>query len=380
MPHPLPKHILHHLKRNQKTIAAFEQRKLDPQTFCLVPFTNLILDPGGNICVCRHKGIEMVIGNLKDNSLDEIWNGEFLRKWRKEFLEGKPVVCEKEIAHQKCHQCHYNNELLPITELKEIISTPPLKLTANLNGFCNLKCQMCNVWKLPNGYYNEENFWKPGREGLFKHIKEIDMLSGEPFLQADTYKLIDEVSSINPSCQWMFTTNAHWSFSKRTQEALDKIKIKYIVLSVDSFHHETYAKIRPPGKLSMVLKTINDLLEYRHKRQQEPTSSFEIHLNFLTQKDNIDELKTAINFCLEREITPMISFLYQPHPFSLLDLGQQQRERILENIFKNLNPIEQNLCSRVILPLVQSLDGINKASFLIEFKKSNDLLKQQLLV
>jgi radical SAM protein with 4Fe4S-binding SPASM domain len=377
MPQSLPPTILKQVKRHQETLIAFQKRDLDPQTFCLVPFTNLILDPGGNICVCRHKGTEMIIGNLKEQSLEEIWNGEFLQRWRREFLQGKPQICEKEMAHQKCQQCQYNNQLLPKIELKELISTLPLKLTANLNGQCNLKCQMCHVWKLPNGYYNEENFWKPGREGLFRQLQEIDMLSGEPFIQADTFRLIDEVSAVNPTCKWMFTTNAHYNFTPKIEQALDKIDIKYLVISVDSFDQETYAKIRPPGKISVVLKAVESFLRYRQERKKQ-NRNFEIHLNFLTQKDNFKELKTVLQFCLSRDIIPMITFLYEPEQFSLLTLDHRHREMFLENIFSELTPLEQNLCSRVIIPLIQSLDHLSKASSLLEFERNNLLLKQQL--
>ena len=33
------------------------------------------------------------------------------------------------------------------------------KLTANLNGLCNLRCTMCHIWRKPNDVYNDENFW-----------------------------------------------------------------------------------------------------------------------------------------------------------------------------------------------------------------------------
>lgn len=373
MPQSIPPHILNQVQLHQRTLSAFEQRSLNPQSFCLVPFTNIILDPGGNVCVCRHKGTEMIIGNLNQNTLDEIWNGESIRQWRQEFLTGHPKICQKEMAHQKCHQCHYNNQLLPKVELSEYISTSPLKLTANLNGQCNLKCQMCHVWKLPNGYYNEGNFWRPGREVFFQQLQEIDMLSGEPFIQADTYKLIDEVSAVNPNCQWMFTTNGHWTFTPRIQAALDKIKIKYLVFSVDSFNPETYARIRPPGNLSKVHRTIDAILKYRNQRK-----NFEIHLNFLTQKDNVHELKEALSFCLEHEIVPMITFLYEPEDYSLLTLKPSEREVILDKIFTSMTPLELNLCSRVILPLIQSLEPIAKASNLLEFERQNQILKIQL--
>jgi MoaA/NifB/PqqE/SkfB family radical SAM enzyme len=358
------------LERNLQTRRKFEEKSLDPQGFCLVPFTNIILEPGGDIGVCRHKGTEFIIGNVRDSSISDIWNNHFIQGWRKEFLEHSPSICAKEIAHQKCNLCPHNNELLDFVDFNSVQSKPFLKLTANLNGFCNLKCQMCHVWKLPNGFYNEENFWRPGREGFFANIKEVDMLSGEPFLQDDTFRLIDEISMINPDCSWMFTTNAHWSFNEKLRLSLDKIKIKYIVFSVDSLDEVTYHKIRYPGRLSTVLKTIESLLEYNRSRESSPQGATEFHLNFLAQRDNWREIPDVISYCLNRSIFPFITFLYEPDQFSMLTLTEAERCFILEHWFSIMTPLELNLSHRVLLPMIQSLSSnIQRAQFFLLMKE-----------
>lgn len=357
----------------------FDDHKLSPSGFCLVPFTNLILEPGGEIGVCRHKGTEFTIGNLKNSSLEDLWNGHFLTRWRTEFLEGNPKICSKEIKHQKCNLCSYNNELLDQVEFEALQSRPFIKLTANLNGQCNLKCQMCHVWKLPNGFYTEENFWAPARKTLFPKIKEIDMLSGEPFLQADTFKLIDEVSALNPECRWMFTTNSHWSFSERVEHALSKIKIKYVVFSVDSLNSETYRKIRYPGHLPTVLNNITSWLNYNKERRSNLKGPIEFHWNFLVQKDNWREIPEVITYCLERDIIPFITFLYEPNQFSLLDLPEKERQEILESWFRTLTPLEINLTQRAILPMIQSLENkADQAQFYLVLKESKSWLKDEM--
>ncbi len=350
-------------EENQQTLERFAEKNLSPNGFCLVPFTNLILEPGGQVGICRHKGSDFIIGNIQETPLDQIWNNDFLQKWRQEFLDGKPTICAKEIRDQHCNLCRQNNQLLDLVEFEAIQSKPFIKLTANLNGKCNLQCQMCNVWKLPNGFYKEENFWKPGREKIFPLIKEIDMLSGEPFIQKDTFKLIDEVSAVNPNCKWMFTTNAHWELDETIEKSLKKIFIKYIVLSVDSLKPETYARIRKLGDLSIVLKNI-ELLLAMNKRRTLPAVNF--HMNFLVQKDNWQEPKEVLHFCQEKGIIPFLTFLYRPSSFSLLNLEESERIYILETYFKTLDALELNLLMKVLLPLANSLTQLNKAYFLSE--------------
>ena len=36
------------------------------------------------------------------------------------------------------------------------------------------------------------------------------LAQGEPFIQRDFYRLIDEVSGVNSTCRWVITTNGHY--------------------------------------------------------------------------------------------------------------------------------------------------------------------------
>src|SRR5690606_32238580 len=221
-----------------------------------------------------------------------------------------------------------NNKLLSDIELNEIQTTPIRKLTANFNGKCNLQCQMCDIWQKPNGLYDEINFWEPAKKNIFPFLKEIDMLSGEPFIQPDTYRLIDEVTKVNTSCQWTITTNAHWKLSDKIKADLDKIYIKNIIFSVDSLDKDTYYKIRYPGKLDFVLENIDKFIEYNNSRPIRGQNTISLVLNFLVQKDNWKEVSNVIDYCEKKGIIPFITFLYVPNEFSVLDFATEKRLEI----------------------------------------------------
>lgn len=349
-----------------KVIEKLKDLGKDPRSFCLVPFTTITLEPDGLVTVCRLKGNKFHVGDLKKNTLEEIWNGEKIRLWRRSFLNNERGPCDVEITNKSCNLCSKNNQLLDSVEYAENMPFPPVKLTANFNGFCNLECQMCDVWKLPNGFYTEENFWQPAREKIFPTIKEIDMLSGEPFLQSDTFKLIDEVSSFNKDCLYTFNTNAHWRLGKKITDAFDKIVVKDLIISIDSFDDDVYAKIRKKGKLKLVLKTIQDLITYNKSRVNRGLVEIPLSLNFLVQTDNWKEVKYAINYCLENEIRPFITFCYLPSEFSLLSLPTEERLSIVQFYFENLSTVEKKYSVRILKPLIRSLEPIDKIKYLIE--------------
>lgn len=341
----------------------------DPQNFCLVPFTTIILEPDGQVGICRHKGHNFPIGHIQKNSISEIWNGPLARQWRRDFLDGRPKICQQETRHRHCQHCPENNKLLDYVQFEEIQTGPILKLTANFNGKCNLQCQMCDVWKLPNGLYDQLNFWEPAKRDIFPHLKEVDMLSGEPFIQKDTFRLIDEISAVNPDCQWIFTTNMHWQLSDSIQSSLDKIFIKNIIMSVDSLDEMTYAKIRHPGKLSFVLKNIENMVEYNKKRTHLGKSDIRLVWNFLVQKDNWQEVPAVIQYVESRGIVPLISFLYDPSDFSLLTLPEEKRLDIFIHYMNTLTQNQVVQTMKVLTPLLDSLPPLLKANALLEMNE-----------
>ena len=363
-------------KTKQELEAQDVKKKLEemglPENFCPVPFSTIIAEPDGRIGSCRLKGAEFEIGNiLEENDLMEIWNSDFIQKWRTEFLTGNVTICEREIRHRACNLCSDNNKLLDKIELNAKQSKI-LKFTANFNGLCNLECKMCHIWQKPNGLYDEIDFWRVAEKDIFPFVLEMDLLSGEPFIQKDTFKLIDMVAPINPDCNWVFTTNAHYKFTKKLEGYLDKIKIKSIMLSIDSFDEEVFSVIRKKGKLPLVLETALEFKKYRDKRVEQGRNSFPILLGFLIQKDNWKELGEALDYCKEMDFRPHIQYAYEPLDCSLMDWGEEKHKEILDWYLDNLTWDQIEMGIRAITPSFDKLNGIDKVNYLLKFQEKKN--------
>jgi MoaA/NifB/PqqE/SkfB family radical SAM enzyme len=345
----------------------FESRGL-PANFCHVPFISLILEPDGRVGSCRMKGTEFSVGNLNDNTLEEIWNGPVIRKWRREFLTGDVQNCKTEVRHKRCNTCPAYNALLPDAEPTEFQTRLPLRLALNLNGKCNLECRMCHIWKEPNGLYDKLGWWDQVA-GWVKSVKEIELLSGEPFIQKDTYRLIKSISESNPECLWSITTNAHWKLNDSIRDALDRIKFKHLIVSVDSLDPKIYSKIRKNGDLTVVLENIDRLLEYNESRIARGLGGLNIYVNFLVQQDNWHELTKFHQYGFIKKVEHFLIFLYEPHSMSLLALAEKERENILEFYFKTLSRDELAHSRKIFLPLLDSLSALSKRHYLLELQK-----------
>jgi len=330
-----------------------------------VPFTGLMIEPDGKVGFCRMKGSEFAAGNLHHQSLLEIWNGAVVQAWRQEFLDGNPTTCQREMRHRQCHKCTLQNMKIPKSDATVIQTRMPRRIAFNLNGKCNLSCIMCEIWQKPNGFYDTNGFWDQ-LDDLIVDLEEVELLSGEPFIQKDTYRLIDFISKRRPDCKWTLTTNNNWKMNAVIRSHLDQIKIRNVIVSLDSVNPVTYPLIRKKGNLALALQTLRDLLDYEKSRLERGLSGLQIQVNFLIQKANWSELKEIAAFQKEYGVQIFRTFLYEPSHLSLLSLSEAERIQIIETYRKELSPEDTTL--NIILPILDSLPKIYKAQYFLHLQ------------
>lgn len=304
---------------------------MNPKTrsdFCSIPFLQLQLNPLGNVSACCFSG-EHKVGSVQESSLEEIWNNSEMQKWREEFITGDIKICKGPMKNFECHKMY--THLNDMVELNKIQSQLPRRLDLRLNGKCNLECIMCDVWKQPNGLYDQSDFWTLGPEKIFPYLVEVDMLGGEPFIQKDTFRFIDEVSKVNKICKWGFITNCSYNFNDKLRSALDKIHIRHLHLSMDGITKEVYEKIRKNGNHEKTFRTIQDFLDYRSNRTT-GNRNFPVFGSMCVQRDNWHEIGLFLEFCKKNKMNPILQSVIGRNHLSLDQLELSQYEEILNII------------------------------------------------
>ena len=68
-----------------------------PDKICVIPWIHLNIDPDGTVIPCCIASTHNpVVGNVSEQSLEDIWNSSKMKSLRKEFMEGKePIICDK---------------------------------------------------------------------------------------------------------------------------------------------------------------------------------------------------------------------------------------------------------------------------------------------
>lgn len=193
--------------------------------FCINPWVHLFVSQKGTVGPCCLTSWEedKTFGNVNQNSIGDIWNGEKIMRFRNTMLHDKP--------DDRCHQCYTNEknglrskrktvnflyaEYLPwvneTTRNGKIKNAKPIYWDIRISNLCNLKCRICghhssSSWfedakELKNTNYETkihkgpENFKQliEQLDFVIDELEEVYFAGGEPLLMPEHFQLIEKL-------------------------------------------------------------------------------------------------------------------------------------------------------------------------------------------
>ena len=219
-------------------------------TFCMHPFTGLATREDGAIQVCCRSH---PIGFIQEQSLEEIWNGDTMKRIRRQVLNGeRPPECApcftlEDQGVESLRQRHIKGEipearinLYPNTPLQEVMPFEIPTMELKLNNLCNLKCRMChpgdstswNDWAEIKDFYKDEgkviynlvaehnlekkplldkfednpNWWASLEKNLH-HFRRVEFAGGEPLMDPQHYRILDMLKPYGHQIEIKYATN-----------------------------------------------------------------------------------------------------------------------------------------------------------------------------
>lgn len=190
------------------------------KNFCIIPWISAMIDTDGSVkpC-CYYRGS---VGNLKNNSLEEIWNSEHYRKIRKSMINNRPVSgcfeCQnsEKLGRNSLRQSSNREFLNHINKVEKTKTNGFLEkfelvyLDTRFNNLCNLSCRMCNEkssssWHKPGVamglvdkstpvFLSASNY--PGEliEQIKTHVDFVEKIyfaGGEPLIIDEFYQILE---------------------------------------------------------------------------------------------------------------------------------------------------------------------------------------------
>lgn len=287
------------------------------KTFCPLPWIHMATRPNGDVrlcCTSNASGAGLVdakeIGlvtkdgvrmNLREHTIDEVWNSQFMRNTRLQMLDEKiPESCTKCFAEESMGiKSKRNWETLVWQERVDIPSivaqtqddgSLPVNIPyfdLRLGNLCNLKCIMCSPhdssswikdWKLQTPQYTnpilkQDQGWDRTmdytwyQKGSFidsmkeqaQHIKELYFAGGEPLLIPEHYNILEFMvaEGYAKNCILRYNSNGT-EISDRLLELWTRFKLVKFNFSIDAFGTKN-DYIRYPSEWSSIVQNLHKL-------------------------------------------------------------------------------------------------------------------------
>jgi radical SAM protein with 4Fe4S-binding SPASM domain len=224
------------------------------QAFCMKPWVHLFISHFGTVvpCCLTPWEKEQALGDINEQSVEEIWNGEKMRELRLGML--------KDEKDKRCWQCYENEKiglrstrnftnLLYADKLDWVLNTDadgtaskakPIYWDIRVSNLCNFKCRIC-------GHHSSSQWYEDARKlGLLSHndkvhhgpkdfdrlmrqlefvipdLEEIYFAGGEPLIMEEHYYILNMLIEKNKTnIRLRYSTN----FSQTTYKETDLFKL-----------------------------------------------------------------------------------------------------------------------------------------------------------
>ena len=196
-----------------------------PEKFCVVPWIHLNPEPSGAVkpCCAYFDNSKPTFRNIKQFSLEEMWNDNDQKSLRKQFLNNQtPQGCDTCTKKEGSGNHSFRmamNERFAKHIVPAIENTEPDGHYENFNlvywdfrfsNVCNFKCRMCGPG-CSSSWYEESDRSRPkimdkdfyGRDLMpyvdqfIDVVEEVYFAGGEPLMMPEHYQVLDKLMENN---------------------------------------------------------------------------------------------------------------------------------------------------------------------------------------
>jgi len=196
---------------------------IDSVNFCMLPWMHLHAFPDGRAYPCCFALDKLHVGNVNENSMEEVFNGEKMKQMRLNMLANK--------RSRECAKCydqedsgffslrlssnkHFGHNI-SMTENTKPDGTADFIIKywdIRFSNLCNMACRSCGTWFSSNWYEdhkkltgappNHAKIMKAGRSGndiwdqlleQFDHVEQFYFAGGEPIIMEEHLRILKEL-------------------------------------------------------------------------------------------------------------------------------------------------------------------------------------------
>ena len=324
-----------------------------PDTFCALPWINLSTDVNGSLRPCckfaqPEPTNEYQLPNMKQGTLDVLWNDVRFQNLRQAFLDGKkPKECQscwdEEAAGVKSFRVQFAiDKKIPLDmEFTPIASSGPRAFDLKLNNVCNLKCRICgpqasstflkeyqerfNVKVEDGSYWLSNKILGTANESVInlwaKDLVHLEITGGEPMASPENMKILELLINSGRSKEITILLNTNATlYNKKFLDLIVQFKEVTLCLSVDDLG-ERLEYERYPTDWDEIQDNIKKFLELRIKHKNLFLTLCPTVSNF-----NVYYLPDYLNWSKPLNIFTYFNILHYPPSHSIKNLPDKLKE------------------------------------------------------
>lgn len=260
-------------------------------TFCRLPWTHLYIGADGSVLPCCTGNTKFPMGNINENSLEEIFNNKNYRELRQRMLTGRRT--------RECVSCWYKEDSgLPSirqrwkqdSDIKSLLKPDgsitklaPKTMDIRISKLCNLKCRSCSPrlssaiaqeieeiygqrWPMLDNRQRKQAL--PEILNLLPGVESIYFSGGEPLLSPEHSAMIDELVRLGKTDVGLWYNTNFMQLKYKDRDFVDiwnQFSDVFIGASLDAFGAEA-EYLRHGTKWSVIEKNLLDFNSRRGPR------------------------------------------------------------------------------------------------------------------
>lgn len=255
------------------------------------------------------------IGNLTENTIEEIWNGELANEFRKSMLDGSYRYCN----HSKCPHCA-NDELEQLMADYEVPELPTVcSLSYQLQ--CNYACKFCRTEPYKTCECERDKYLKIEKEvkKMLPHLKTLMSNGAGEFFCSDSIIKLIENEKLNKDINICIETNGSL-FNEKNWQRIKKLGEHNlsVAVTVHSFNEDTYRYLS--GTMLPVAQVIHNLEFISELRKKNIVNRFEIAT--VVCERNFREMPEYVKKCLNDFTMDTIRLRFF-EPYGVMDVNTE---------------------------------------------------------
>ena len=288
---------------------------------CHIPWQQMVVDSTGAAAPCCYWGaydnINPPVGNVKEQSIEEIWNGEPYQKLRAAMARGdlEAAGCKNCYALKQNLDLAFeydpesNNETetpyaqnirtlkAEIASGATVLKAKPTIVSYIPSHRCNIRCTHCYQEGTRDAEINRADAAEE-IERLAPYLVRLVAGGGEPFLLPIWRRFLASFDlGVNPYLDFSTSTNAT-IISNSVMAGLSRFKRLTINISLDGTG-EVYERVRQGANFEQVATNIRRL---REVVQSTRSPGSYMGVSMCVMKSNIKGLADFVRFCTEEQL------------------------------------------------------------------------------